>query len=257
MKTLNDIKGILCDLDGVMYVSNKPIEGSIEAIKALREKGKEIRFLTNTSGRTVSFIQQRLHDMGLEVSTDHIINPPKAALEYMRQQDIKRFYPALPDSVSESFKQEFTYDEGNPEIVLMGDLGIEWNADLMNKLFGMVMNGAKILTLNKGKFWKTSKGIQMGIGAYVAGLEYTTGTEAVVLGKPSASFFELGVKSLGMPKDQIIMVGDDIEGDVGGAQEAGIRGVLVRTGKYQKAFADASVVQPDLVVDDLAALVNF
>ena len=94
----------------------------------------------------------------------------------------------------------------------------------------------------------------MDIGAFVAGLEYATGRTATVVGKPSQPFFEMALDELGLPKRQVIMIGDDIEMDVGGAQRAGIRGVLVKTGKYRDEVAARSAVVPDAVIESIAEL---
>lgn len=94
----------------------------------------------------------------------------------------------------------------------------------------------------------------MDIGAFVAGLEYVTGRQATVIGKPSGDFFQLAVRSLNLPPESVAMVGDDIETDVGGGQAAGLMGVLVRTGKYRPQAAAQSQVKPDAELDSIADL---
>ena len=103
-----------------------------------------------------------------------------------------------------------------------------------DKVFQLVMSGSEIIALHKGKYWQTTIGLQVDIGAFVAGIEYVTNKQAVVIGKPSSAFFDAGIDALGCSKKHIVMIGDDIESDVGGAQRAGIMGALVKTGKYRK-----------------------
>jgi len=81
-----------------------------------------------------------------------------------------------------------------------------------------------------------------------------SGDEARIIGKPSREFFQLGLKSLGLPAEQVAMVGDDIDSDVGGGQAAGLTGVLVKTGKYRADYAEESSVDPDAVLDSIADL---
>ena len=97
----------------------------------------------------------------------------------------------------------------------------------------------------------------MDIGAFIAGLEYVTGVEATVIGKPSPAFFQAAVHELDLPKDKIVMVGDDIYADVGGAQQCGIRGILVQTGKYRQEAVAASSIIPDATLDSIAHLVQY
>ena len=120
----------------------------------------------------------------------------------------------------------------------------------------MVRGGAEIVALHKGRYWQTEHGLQVDIGVFVAGLEYATGKPATVIGKPSATFFRMGLKDLGVDPESVVMVGDDIEADVGGAQRAGVRGVLVRTGKYRPDDLERSDLAPDAVITSIADLVD-
>jgi ribonucleotide monophosphatase NagD (HAD superfamily) len=88
---------------------------------------------------------------------------------------------------------------------------------------------------------------------FVRALEYAAGVEAVVLGKPAADFYRLAVERLDLSADQVVMVGDDVRGDVGGAQQAGLAGVLVRTGKFTPADLTGEI-DPTAVLDSIADL---
>lgn len=114
----------------------------------------------------------------------------------------------------------------------------------MNELFRAVMGGAEIVACHRGRYFETEEGLRLDVGAFVAGLEYATGRAATIVGKPSVPFFRLAAESLGVPVEEIVMVGDDIDSDVGGAQAAGIRGVLVQTGKYRAETAERSPRAP-------------
>nr|WP_319552832.1 HAD hydrolase-like protein [uncultured Vibrio sp.] len=92
----------------------------------------------------------------------------------------------------------------------------------------------------------------MDIGAFVAGIEYVTNKQAVVIGKPSSAFFDAGVDALGCERKRIVMIGDDIESDVGGAQRAGIMGALVKTGKYRKETCLSSTVTSDFILNSIS-----
>jgi ribonucleotide monophosphatase NagD (HAD superfamily) len=94
------------------------------------------------------------------------------------------------------------------------------------------MDGASLIGMHRNLYWRTSDGLELDAGAYIAGLEEATGREAVICGKPSAPYFDAALEMLGVPRERTIMVGDDIVNDVRGAQLLGIRGVLVRTGKF-------------------------
>lgn len=116
------------------------------------------------------------------------------------------------------------------------------------------MNGAELVALHRNKFWQTEAGLQMDIGAFVAGLEYVTGKSATVLGKPSPEFFAAALSRIGLKPGETAIIGDDIDTDIGTAQTLGIMGILVKTGKYRAAYAQASGITPDLVLDSIADL---
>ena len=94
----------------------------------------------------------------------------------------------------------------------------------------------------------------MDIGAFVTGLEYASNTQAMLMGKPSRHFFNQVVDTLRMKPSDIVMVGDDIDADVGGAQDAGLHGILVKTGKYRETYTRLSAIEPDAIIQSVADL---
>ena len=89
-------------------------------------------------------------------------------------------------------------------------------------------------------------------GPFVAALEYAVDRPATVVGKPSAAFFLEGVADLGVDADRVAMIGDDLEADVGGALDAGIAGIQVRTGKFRPDVLESSAIEPTMVIDSIA-----
>ncbi len=129
-----------------------------------------------------------------------------------------------------------------------------WTYDLLNKIFNLLITGSKMIALHKGKFWQTDQGLTVDIGLFVAGLEYVTGQTATVIGKPSKTFFEMALKDLGVPLSRAAMIGDDLDNDIAGAQAAGLKAILVKTGKYREELVKRSKVKPDFVIDTIEAL---
>ena len=114
------------------------------------------------------------------------------------------------------------------------------------------MDGAELIALQKNRYWLTAEGLSLDVGAFVAALEYATGQQAYVVGKPSPAFFELVLLDVVVSPAEAAMVGDDVETDVGGALAAGLAGILVRTGKYRTDAVAAAEVQPTAIVDSIA-----
>lgn len=253
MEKLVNVAGVLFDLEGVLFVGDRVIDGAVEAVKQLQQRDIPCRFMTNTTTKSRQALADKMRRMGFEVCAEEILTAPTAALHYLEQRQPRSCHFILDEAVKAEF-DGWPQSDSNPEVVVIGDIGPNWDYQLMNHLLTFLMQGSELLALHKSKYWQTPQGLQIDIGAFIAGLEYASDKQATVVGKPSAAFFSAGVESLGCAPGQIIMVGDDIESDVGGAQGAGLRGVLVKTGKYREEVAAASAVSPDAVIDSVAQL---
>ena len=241
------------DLDGVIYIDDTMIEGADRAIEHVRSKGLPCRFTTNTTTRSVKSMHRKLVQLGLPISQFEEFGVIRAAQKYLERQGNPICHFLLTDDPREDFMQ-FAQSDKNPTHLVVGDVGKVWDYQLMQRCFDMIMAGAKIVALHKGKYWQTDNGLRMDIGAFVAGLEYVTDTEATVIGKPSADFFQLALDDIGLKAEQVVMIGDDLTNDIGGAQAVGMKAVLVRTGKFRQELLDRSSVKPDLVIDSIADL---
>ena len=124
----------------------------------------------------------------------------------------------------------------------------------LGRAFAELQMGAELYCLHKNKWWQTSRGPLLDAGAFVAGLEYATGVDATVLGKPSAAYFAAALDALGAEPELTWMVTDDIDADVRGAQSFGMRTALVRTGKFRPETLEGSASCPEIVLSSVAQL---
>jgi HAD superfamily hydrolase (TIGR01458 family) len=136
--------------------------------------------------------------------------------------------------------------------VIVGDLGSAFGYDVLNRAFRLVMDGAGLVALQRNRYWLTPDGLSLDVGPFVAALEYAIGREAHVVGKPAPAFFHAILETAQTSATDSVMVGDDVESDVGGAQRAGLAGILVRTGKYRESAVRTSSVRPGATVDSIA-----
>lgn len=250
---VSDIKGWLFDLDGVLYVGSQPIPGAVEAVAELRESGLPCRFITNTSTLSLKSLANKINALGFRIPPEEIISAPQAAVRYLREIGDPVCRLLLAEDVKMDFS-EFRQSEQEADVIVVGDIGDAWSYGLLNELFNSLMHGARLIAIHKNRFWQTEQGLQMDIGGFIHALEYVSSVEATIIGKPSAEFFRVALKDIGCEATEAAMVGDDIDSDVGGAQAAGLKGVLVKTGKYRPAYAEASSIIPDLVLDSIRGL---
>jgi HAD superfamily hydrolase (TIGR01458 family) len=142
-----------------------------------------------------------------------------------------------------------------PTAVIVGDLGEAWTYGLLQEAFDYLMSGGALIALSRDRYWLRDGRLALDAGPFVAALEYATGRVATVAGKPSPAFFAAALRSLGVTDPtRVAMVGDDLWSDVEGAQRAGLRGWLVRTGKFREETLRTSGITPHRILDSVAEL---
>ena len=253
MNTLSNINGVLFDLDGVLYVGSSAIKGAVEAVGKIRVSGMPCRFVTNTSTLSLASLQQKINAFGFSIPANEIISAPQATLLYLKNQRDPICRLLLADDVKKDFK-ELRQSNTAANYIVIGDIGNAWSYTLLNEVFNCLVNGAKLIAIHKNRFWQTEHGLQMDIGGFIDGLEYASGVKAMIIGKPSADFFQIALNDMGLNPIDVAIIGDDIDADVGGGQQAGLKGILVKTGKYRQSYAEASAVKPDLIIDSIMDL---
>jgi HAD superfamily hydrolase (TIGR01458 family) len=136
----------------------------------------------------------------------------------------------------------------------VGDIGNDLTYGILNRAFRFLLDGAAFITLARNRYFRGMDGLCLDVGSFVAALEYATQREAVLIGKPAREFFLLACHSMGVPSEATVVIGDDLEADIGGAKAAGSTGVLVRTGKFRPGQIGKSDISPDAILDSLADL---
>lgn len=255
MNNLANIKGVLFDLDGVLYVGSQKIAGALETIGFVKNAGFQCRFITNTSTLSRASLKQKLDNLGFNIRLEEIISAPQAAKIYLQQIDNPICYLLLADDVKQDFNG-FQQSVKDAKFIIVGDIGDAWSYPILNQVFNLLINGAELIAIHKSRFWQTEQGLQMDIGGFVTGLEYASGKNAVLIGKPSAHFFQMALTDMSLAANEVAIIGDDIDSDIGGGQAVGLTGILVKTGKYREQYVANSKVKPDFVIDSVADLVN-
>lgn len=249
---MREIRGVILDIDGVLYAGGKAVEGGKETIARLRDNGIPFRCVSNTTSRSRRSIAEKLRGHGYDIDAGLIFNPPLAAI---RQIAGKKTFLLTQGDVREDFEDAgILLVEDGADVVVIGDAGDGFSYAAMNRAFRMVLDGAAIVALEKDRYWMGDGGLMLSAGPFVAALEYATGKTATVVGKPSAAFFSLALADMGVPPDEALMVGDDIRTDIGGAQAIGMKTALVMTGKFRKDTLDTSPYRPDHLIPSVADL---
>jgi HAD superfamily hydrolase (TIGR01458 family) len=253
MASLEAISAVLLDLDGVLYVEGELLPGADEAVGRLRESGRSLRFVTNTTANSRAQTLEKLRGFGIDLDQEELVTPAALARRHCEESGHRTVALIMNDDVKADF-EGLEEAEGEVDAVIMGDLGEQFGFQILNRAFRLVMDGAELIALQKNRFWLTADGLSLDAGPFVAAIEYATGKDAYVVGKPAPAFFDIVLGDLGADREAAAMIGDDVETDIGGALAAGLLAVLVRTGKYREDFVRESGIEPTETIDSIADL---
>jgi len=272
------VQTLLLDLDGVLYQDDHVIDGAVETLRWCKRRNIPHLFVTNTSSRPRRALVERLSSMGLSVSDQQM------ARDYLVANDATPLALFVRKATREDFEGLELLDDAAEQgagSVVIGDIGEAWDFATLNRAFrllmaeprpllialgmsryaqgsdGLVLDVAPprplLIALGMSRYAQGSDGLVLDVAPFIKALEHASGCEAVVMGKPATEFFDAAVRKLGASPAQTVMIGDDIVGDVGGAQATGLTGILVRTGKFRPRDLEGDI-RPDAVLDSVADL---
>ena len=245
-----NLRTVLLDLGGVFYEGDRLLPGALEALARLRDSGLTLRFVTNTTRQCRAALLQELAGRGLAIGEDELITPAGAAREVLLARGLRPLLLIHP-----GLQADFAgIDTTDPNAVVVGDAGEHFCYATLNQAFRLLHRGAPLLALGRNRYFQDSDGLSLDAGPFVAALEYAADVKAKLLGKPAPALFAAALRVPACQPAEAVMIGDDVESDVNGAIAFGLRGILVKTGKYRPG--DETRLQPGgVVADDITAAV--
>ncbi|EFP11247.1 hypothetical protein GCK72_017890 [Caenorhabditis remanei] len=252
---MSKISAVLIDLSGTLHIEELAIPGAQAALELLRQH-VQVKFVTNTTKESQNLLHQRLKSCGFQIEKHEIFTSLSAARDLILKNQYRPYF-ILDDKAMEDFEGISTED---PNAVVIGLAPEKFNDGIMTEAFRLIKEkNASLIAIHKGRYYQKKDGLHLGPGAYVAGLEYATGVEAKVVGKPEKLFFESALKTLGENIDfsNAVMIGDDVNDDALGAIKVGMRAILVKTGKFRsgdelkvKNVANSFVDAVDMIIEN-------
>ena len=249
-----NILPILIDFDGVLRVDGKPSEYLSDFLDFLFKTKWPACIISNStliSGKDMhQFFKSNMIECKIEILTS-----ADATSLYVKQR-YKKAAVYCADSIKGLFDDVLNYK--TPEAVVIGDIGKRWNYEIMNEIFKFVYSGADLIAMHKNKFWKKpGEGLLLDAGAFIDGIEYSTGKKAILIGKPSPLYFQSGLEILGYNSHQnFIMLGDDLETDIKGANDLGAKTILIYTGKTRFPLSENFKIKPDYEAQNLKEVIS-
>ena len=249
------IRAVLLDVDGTLVGGGQPIPGAASTLSWLRRRGIGVRLLTNIDSRTPETVCRELEAAGIEVPVEDVFTPVVAALRFLGQHPAERCHLLLSAELAARFAAHDA-GTGRADYVLVGDCREVGGYAQLDAAFRRLMEGARLLALQRGRWWQAADGPSLDTGAFVALLEHASGQTARSFGKPSAGFFEMALADLGCAPAEALVVGDDPDADAAGSRTVGAPCVLVRTGKLGSRGGALGEGHPGVaaVIDSIADL---
>jgi HAD superfamily hydrolase (TIGR01458 family) len=251
------LRGILLDIDGVLHISMKPIPGAAETLSWLTQNNYQTCFVTNTTTLSQAALAKQLQQIGLPIAEHAILTAPVATAHYIRRNFPGRRCWVLTKGATAIDFAGIELVEDHADVIVIGGAEELLTYETLNHAFRMLMDGATLLAMHTNRYWLTSSGLQLDSGPFVRALEVATGKDAIVLGKPNTAFFIQALHMLNLPANEALMVGDDIENDIAGAQQAGIHAALTCTGKHAKDHPLLQSIHPDIILSSIADLPRY
>jgi 4-nitrophenyl phosphatase len=255
------LRGLLIDLDGVVYTGREPIPGGAHFLAEARRRGLKFLLVTNNSTASPEQVAERLRGMGIEVLPEEILTSAQAAAAYVRAHATRGAPVCI---VGEAGLRQAAEEEGL-RLTDDGEVPVEWVIAGLDRGFDYaqltratraILAGAHFVATNADALLPVEGGqVIPGAGSIVAAIQTATAVVPVVVGKPEPGLFEHGLRRLGgLLPEQVAMIGDRLDTDVVGGQRAGLRTILVLSGVTSLAEVTAATSQPDAIAPDLAAV---
>ena len=253
MRSFDDVKLFLLDMDGTFYLGDRLIDGSLSFIDRVQKTGRDFLFLTNNSSHNAAFYVERLHRMGLDVPRSKILTSGEATCEVLSEKyPAKRAYVLGNEYLIEEFHEAgIPVDDANPEIAVIGfDTTLTY--EKMRKICDLVRAGLPYIATHPDFNCPTENGFMPDIGAIIAFIEASTGRRPdLIVGKPNTGIVEAAVRRTHIAPAQMAMVGDRLYTDIETGIRSGMLSVLVMSGETTREMLASSATRPDYTFDRL------
>jgi 4-nitrophenyl phosphatase len=258
---LAQVRGIILDMDGVLWAGDTPLPGLAEFFGFLRRRGIRLVLATNNASRSRERYREKLLRMGAPVDAHEILTSAVATAEYLRsvaRPGESAYVIGEEGLIREVEAAGLTIagpDAVDAQYVICGmDRNLNW--DKLACATICLHHGARFIGTNADVTFPTERGISHGNGAILAALTAASGVSPKVIGKPFPAMMRMAVKRLGLPKTRIVAVGDRLETDILGARNAGLRSILVLTGVTSRKELRKSRIRPTWVAVGLPDLLT-
>jgi 4-nitrophenyl phosphatase len=253
------IRGVILDMDGVLWKDMQPI-GDLPAIfSQLRDLGMAVILATNNATKTVDQYLAKLTKFGVFLESWQVVNAAQAVAFYLTKQFPKggQVYIVGEPSLKETLAASgfFQADPKDPAILAVV-AGMDYNLtfDKLRQATILIRKGLPFIGTNPDRTFPTPEGLMPGAGSVLAAIEAASETTPIIAGKPEPLLYNMAMERLGVTPQETLAVGDRLDTDILGGQNAGCRTAVVLTGISSREAAEAWKPAPDIIAPDLTSI---
>jgi len=255
---MKSYKGYLIDLDGTMYKGSEAIEGAADFVDALLQHHLPYVFVTNNSSKMQEDVSNKLNSMGIKSTPEQVITTSLATASYIRsQKESARCYVIGEEGLHRTLEENgVIVTDQDCDFVVMG-IDRQISYDKLSKACLAIREGAAFISTNSDIAIPTERGLLPGNGALTSVVAVSTGVKPTFIGKPEAIIMEEALSKLELPKEEVLMVGDNYNTDITSGIRAGIDTLMVFTGVTPFEHLETLEVRPTHYVRNLSEWVPF
>ena len=254
-KSLDGIDAIFLDLDGTIYLGGELIEGALDFLERLKQRGIRRFFLSNNSSKSVSQYLEKLTSMGVPATEQDILLSTHDLLSWLKKEGITDTYLVGTEGMREMLEDDGIRTRAqSPQYVVLG-YDTEINYEKLSTASIHLHRGVPMVASHPDIVCPSPDGGLPDTGAYIDLFEATTGVRPVhICGKPNPGMILHKIVELGLRPDNCAMVGDRLYTDIEMAERSGVHGILVLSGEATMSDASQAIQKPSLIVDSVASL---
>lgn len=255
---LRHIRGLVIDMDGVLWRGDEAVPGLTRFIDILRQKNIRFILATNNNTQTPASFAEKATRLGAEVRPEEVLTATTATIHYLHQ-----CYPAgtrlyaIGEKALKDQLQAAGFILAEKEVrAVVAALDRNLNYEIIKRATLLINDGAAFIGANPDVVYPTPEGLVPGSGMVLAAIQATTGRPPLIIGKPEMWMFRIALERMGLAAKQCASLGDRLDTDIAGGQRAGLKSILVLSGVTDLETLSASSIQPDWVFPSIAEITD-
>ncbi|MEO8357268.1 MAG: HAD-IIA family hydrolase [Chloroflexota bacterium] len=256
LSELRTLKGLVIDMDGVLWQGNTPMPGLHEFFNVLQERQIKFILATNNNTQTPQGFVEKARSMGVEVLPDQVVNAAVATVHYLcsKYPPGSRIY-VVGEAALKGLISDAGFELADIDVhVVVGTMDRQLTYDMLKRATLLIRTGADFIAPNNDPSYPTAEGIVPGGGAIVAAIAVASDCQPLIIGKPESWMFRISLERMQLGVEETASLGDRLSTDIFGGHRLGLKTILTLGGVSTLADVEASPVKPSWIFSGIDEL---